>query len=354
MVATYLSTDMEKVQTKVRTGFGLSSDTMWDQVPFRFLLHVQTCSPDKSLTKSHREEHRRRGHPGKIMVQVNQHDLEFILRQIKIAEANSIAHSGDDAVELTNIWVDELGNVVPEGTPGATLAISAEHVPYGLRTVDGSFNNLGAGREDWGSADQPFERLLEQGWRVETDDTINLLAGFGPGGPSFTTLSNSTYSPSGAVVDADPRTISNLIVDQTLSNPAAIYTALVQAGYTGDLMTAVNAIRADFAEALLEVTPASTAPFKTDAVLIAEATKLLAPVIESEYGIKFDGPSILIENVAPDEVSRLLTIHGSRCSASSSTTASTWCRRVATKRFTFRSLRMIRFMFLAASPTTWC
>jgi Ca2+-binding RTX toxin-like protein len=235
------------------------------------------------------------------MVQVNQHDLEFILRQIKIAEANSVAHSGNNARALTNIWVDELGNVVSEGAPGATLAISAEHVPYGLRTVDGSFNNLGAGREYWGAVDQPFERLLEQGWRIETDDKINLVTGFGPNGPTFTTLTNSTYSPSGAVVDADPRIISNLIVDQTLSNPAAIYTALVQAGFTGDLMAAVDAIRADFADALQQVTPASDAPFETDAVLIAKATKLVAPVIESEYGIKFDGPSILIENVAPDE-----------------------------------------------------
>lgn len=239
------------------------------------------------------------------MVQVNQHDLEFILRQIKIAEANSIAHSGDDAVALTNIWVDELGNVVPEGTDGATLAISAEHVPYGLRTVDGSFNNLGAGRENWGSADQAFERLLEQGWRVETDDSITLLAGFGPGGPSFTTLSNSTYSPSGAVVDADPRTISNLIVDQTLSNPAAIYTALTQAGYTGNVLNAVTTIKTLFDGALVTAKAANnalpTAQQKTDAVLIAEVTETMASSLENTYGITFDGPSILIENVAPDE-----------------------------------------------------
>lgn len=230
------------------------------------------------------------------MVQINQHDLEFILRQIKIAEANSIAHSGNDAKALTNIWVDELGNVVPEGTAGATLAISAEHVPYGLRTVDGSFNNLGAGRENWGAVDQPFLDLLGDEWRVTDGDTFQIRTGQN----TFTTIGGA-YTPTGAVADADPRLISNLIVDQTLSNPAAIYTALVQAGYTGDLMAAVDAIRADFADALLEVTPASTAPFKTDAVLIAEATTLLAPVIESEYGIKFDGPSILIENVAPDE-----------------------------------------------------
>ncbi|MBC2775052.1 calcium-binding protein [Rhizobium sp. AQ_MP] len=230
------------------------------------------------------------------MVQVNKHDLEFILRQIKIAEANSIAHSTTNARPLTDIWVDELGNVVPQGTPGATLAISAEHVPYGLRTVDGSFNNLGAGRDKWGAVDQPFLDLLGDEWRVSDGDTFQLRTGAN----SFTTIGGA-YNPTGAVADADPRLISNLIVDQTLSNPAAIYTALVQAGFTGDLMAAVNAIRADFADALQQVTPASDAPFKTDAVLIAEATKLVAPVIESEYGIKFDGPSILIENVAPDE-----------------------------------------------------
>ncbi|MFN3720228.1 MAG: peroxidase family protein, partial [Rhizobium rhizophilum] len=251
------------------------------------------------------------------MVQVNQHDLEFILRQIKIAEANSIAHSGTNASALTNIWIDELGNVVPQGTPGASLAISAEHVPYGLRTVDGSYNNLGEGRENWGAADQPFERLLEQGWRVETDDTITLVTGFGQTGPTFTTLNNSTYSPTGAVVDADPRLISNLVVDQTLANPAAIYTALVQSGYSGDVMAAVTAIRAEFTVAL-GIAKANnsllpTAQQKTVAVLAAEVTEVLAadrpasqagPAfegLESRYGLTFDGPSVLLENVAPDE-----------------------------------------------------
>ena len=179
------------------------------------------------------------------MVQVNQHDLEFILRQIKIAEANSIAHSGANARELTNIWVDELGNVVAEGTPGATLAISAEHVPYGLRTVDGSFNNLGEGRENWGAVDQPFIDLLGDEWRVSDGDTFQIRTGAN----SFATIGGA-YTPTGAVADADPRLISNLIVDQTLSNPAAIYTALMQGGYSGDVLAAVDAIRAEFNTAL--------------------------------------------------------------------------------------------------------
>ncbi|MDZ7872597.1 MAG: peroxidase family protein [Rhizobium sp.] len=274
------------------------------------------------------------------MVQINQHDLEFILRQIKIAEANSVAHSGAQAVDLLDIWVDEAGNafrlnangnvldsagaeILVDGQPqkpadmGLIQALSAEHVPYGLRTVDGSYNNLREGRENWGAADQPFERLLEQGWRVETDDTIRLVTGFGQAGPTFATLTNSTYSPTGAVVDADPRLISNLIVDQTLANPAAIYTALVQAGYSGDVMAAVTAIRAEYTLALdaAKAANALLAPElqKTVAVLSATVTEKLAangPLVnnvpsslglEARYGISFDGPSVHIENVAPDE-----------------------------------------------------
>ena len=38
---------------------------------------------------------------------------------------------------------------------------------------------------------------------------------------------------SGTVIDADPRIISNLIVDQTLDNPAAICRACTHAGMSG-------------------------------------------------------------------------------------------------------------------------
>jgi hypothetical protein len=86
------------------------------------------------------------------MVQIIRHDLEFILKQIKIAEAHA---TGTD---LTAIRVDANGNVVSDGT--GTLAISNPLVPYGLRTVDGSYNNLVPGREKWGAADQPFKNLL--------------------------------------------------------------------------------------------------------------------------------------------------------------------------------------------------
>jgi hypothetical protein len=137
-----------------------------------------------------------------------------------------------------------LGNLIPDAT-----------LPWGLRRVDGSNNNLLEGRENFGAADQPFPSLLPQQFRNEGDDSMS----FGPG----LSLTNNNYAvnannnnPSpraiqpGDVVDADPRIISNLIVDQSLQNQAAIYRGLVLAGSTdrmGDLAAinaAVNALEA--------------------------------------------------------------------------------------------------------------
>jgi len=157
------------------------------------------------------------------MVNLVKHDLEFILKQIKIAEAHSAAHSSDTGgTPLTQIRIDANGNIVVPGEPGyadATPAIPSQLSPYGLRTVDGSYNNLVVGREEWGAADQPFLRV--------TDPYIR-----------------ENYGTGGSVTDADPRTISNLIVDQTLDNPAAIYAALVYAGVpAAELLPKVEAIR---------------------------------------------------------------------------------------------------------------
>lgn len=159
-----------------------------------------------------------------MAVKLNLADLSFILRQIKISEAHA------SGTALTSVWVDANGNVVPAGTPGAVPAISDPHVPYGLRTVDGTLNNVVEGRETWGAADQPMPRLLDPNWRVETDGDVMPLGP--PGGPLVT---NGNYgvvgvptSPmvngghSGNVADADPRIISNLVVDQSVSNPAAV------------------------------------------------------------------------------------------------------------------------------------
>ena len=63
-------------------------------------------------------------------------DLEFVLQQILLAEAHA---AGADPVTL-----------VPN-----TFA------PFGLRTVDGTYNNLMPGQTDFGAADQPFPQLVD-------------------------------------------------------------------------------------------------------------------------------------------------------------------------------------------------
>ena len=160
------------------------------------------------------------------MVKLNVADLEFILRQIKIAEANA------DGTPLTQIYVDALGNVVPEGTPGAVLAIPDPHVPYGLRTVDGTYNNIVEGRETWGAADTLMPRMLDTSFINEADgDTMALGPGMSEvtntdygviGAPTNPFLPGTNGGHTGNVADADPRIISNLIVDMSVNNPAVV------------------------------------------------------------------------------------------------------------------------------------
>ncbi|MDZ3991818.1 peroxidase family protein [Pseudomonas sp. Teo4] len=106
------------------------------------------------------------------MANFSKSDLEFILKQIFIAEAHAKGAS----------LIDLLPN---------------SQVPFGLRTVDGSYNNLVAGQSEYGAADNSFLRLLDASYRA-------------------------AYAGTGMVVDSQPRVISNLIVDQTANNPAAV------------------------------------------------------------------------------------------------------------------------------------
>jgi Ca2+-binding RTX toxin-like protein len=142
---------------------------------------------------------------------VTSSDLSFILKQIKIAERHSNAF-------LTNTPPnpDPVGDPVycqsmigPDPDQVATTLLS-----FGLRTVDGSCNNLQPGQGTFGAADQPFPRLTNPVFNAAEDATAF-------GGPS----ASSYAQTSGAVADSEPRTVSNLIVDQTSTNPAAVAAA---------------------------------------------------------------------------------------------------------------------------------
>jgi Ca2+-binding RTX toxin-like protein len=141
---------------------------------------------------------------------VNKADLEFILKQIKISEASSIGYSPAVApVSIQQAIMDAYG----------ISASDAAIAPYGLRTVDGSFNSLVAGQDKFGAADTLFPRLTDPVYRNETDgDSID----FDGPGPNASPVVQGNYGQPGNVVDADPRIISNLIVDMSVNNPAAI------------------------------------------------------------------------------------------------------------------------------------
>ena len=102
-------------------------------------------------------------------------DLRFIYQQIVIAEQ----HVATGQINLPD-----------------------PRLPWGLRTVDGSFNHLGEGQTLFGASNQVFPRMTAPSFRAAEAGT--------------------TYDSNANVNDSTPRLISNLIVDQTESNPAAV------------------------------------------------------------------------------------------------------------------------------------
>ncbi|NMY16249.1 heme peroxidase [Pseudomonas sp. WS 5019] len=172
-------------------------------------------------------------------------DLEFILQQIFIAEAHAAGQS-----------LDEL--------------LPNSQVPWGLRTVDGSYNNLVEGRTFWGAADQEFLLLLDQQFRNDQDGDTFDMNGPAPGG----LVTNTDYGAAGSVADADPRIISNLIVDQTIGNPAAVQ-VFIDAGM---------GVRADGSQ----LDPDGN-PYPVGTVLDLDGVAIPA------------GQSLFIPNTAPDE-----------------------------------------------------
>jgi Ca2+-binding RTX toxin-like protein len=125
------------------------------------------------------------------------HDLEFILTQIQLAEAHT--NGADPLAQLNDNPL----------------------LPYGLRTVAGTYNNVVPGQELFGSADRDMPNALPQVWRQAQG------AAFDPDGPGPLTVGSPTSytQTSGLVFDGQVRTVSNLISDQTVGNAAAVAVA---------------------------------------------------------------------------------------------------------------------------------
>src|SRR4051794_30322476 len=183
-------------------------------------------------------------------------DLGFILKQIKIAEHHA----------ATATPANPCGTLVGPGPDQIPDAITS----YGLRTVDGSCNNLLPGREKFAAADVPFPRLA--GSPVFRDAEGAPANFFGDGaaeGPP------TTYKQKkGFVFDSQPRVISNLVVDQTSSNPAAVASARFPVRTQGNPPSAI---------------PCTTDPTPTTAGVPADCTPahktLFIPNVTTDVGL---------------------------------------------------------------------
>src|SRR2546421_7657399 len=120
---------------------------------------------------------------------INAEDLRFIYDQILVAQ--------DHAAGGTLLG------------PGPNQ-VHDPQLPRGLRTVDGSFNNLVPVPDQhlFGAADRLFPRLLTPNFRDAEP------------APGTTGPVTSYKQNTGTVFDSEPRLVSNLIVDQTTTKPA--------------------------------------------------------------------------------------------------------------------------------------
>ncbi len=147
-------------------------------------------------------------------------DLDFVVRQIDIAEAHArkIAAGDANASPLCSQHArfDDGLHVQTWFEPNGDPCVGSALLPHGLRTVDGRWNNLLEGQIEFGASRQIFPRLLEPEFR----DADPIPPGGAPGGPAGTPTSYAQTT--GFVYDGQPRTVSNLIVDETTSNPAAV------------------------------------------------------------------------------------------------------------------------------------
>ncbi|MEQ1610313.1 MAG: peroxidase family protein [Hyphomonadaceae bacterium] len=183
------------------------------------------------------------------MAKFNRLDLKHVLVQILMAEA------GQDPL--------------------------SPHLAFGLRTLRGFNNNTVPGNEFFGAADQLFPRLGVPVFRTAEVQPADF---FGPG-PAGTTPT-SYLQTSGFVFDSQPRTISNLISDQTANNPAALEAQAASTPGTGYLYSHRSPINPAFDPA--QPPSADNPPF-------------LAPVDSVALPSAVDASgNLFIANVTPD------------------------------------------------------
>ena len=142
------------------------------------------------------------------MVAFTKHDLNFILDGISVSQSHAAQTNTVANNEWTTADLESSRQILLNLLPNSLQ-------PIGMRTITGELNSLVIGQDQFGAADNEFPRLLDPDYRDgEFGTTYDPLAPPPPGSPPGT--------QPGDVVDTQPRIISNLIVDQSLNNPAAV------------------------------------------------------------------------------------------------------------------------------------
>ncbi|WP_455918967.1 peroxidase family protein [Ensifer canadensis] len=251
------------------------------------------------------------------MVAYIRSDLDFILKQIKIAEDHAL--------------FEQSGGTQGKSLFGPNGSVPSYNVSWGLRTVDGTYNN--PLHPEWGAADNEFPEPLGTDFRTIMVD---------PDGPGPAPMVPVTYQPGidndgpgtagpGDVFDPYVRTISNLLVDQTLGNPSAILTGLQRAGIVPpeQQMAVTAAISAAYAPLIPQfravateereyaeaAAAASASPGNAalqqaaaDALAELDAARAALDAVDdglmtllTDNGIELEGANVKITNLAPDE-----------------------------------------------------
>ncbi len=165
------------------------------------------------------------------MVAFTKHDLQFIFDGISVSESHALQTN-----DVTgNVWT--VADI--EISRQILLSLIPNSLePIGMRTISGELNNLVIGQENFGATGE-FPRLLDPDYR-DDGATGTVESPFPLGPPPAPVITNTDYSQSdgasntsgsdGNVVDSDPRIISNLIVDQSVNNPVAVFAAGADSG----------------------------------------------------------------------------------------------------------------------------
>ncbi len=192
-------------------------------------------------------------------------DLTFILKQIRISERHAAAFRGDPLAAPANPNAAGDPNYCQALVGPADDQIPDRLTSYGLRLVDGSCNNLFADRANFAAADVAFPRL--------TDKFIRNGEPAPPGFPASPTGEGTGFGQKLAgniVYDSQPRVISNLIVDQTSTNPAAV-------------AAAGNPVRSQGNEGIV---PCSVPPVATDPIdCVPPFQTLFIPNVTTDVGL---------------------------------------------------------------------